>query len=158
MEDFYESVFEAKQIVKFSIIWCYSVSWKLVVKQEFLSLHGFYCFHKILILCKSVPVGLDTAIFIFSGVFRIKDKSAFAVHRYLIFRSFRLDQLRGFPRLFGGDLFLLDEPFAALDEQLRHDLAKKLKEYLHARGASAILVTHNREDAEIIADRIVTLS
>ena len=60
--------------------------------------------------------------------------------------------------VFGGDLFLLDEPFAALDEQLRHDLAKKLKGYLHARGASAILVTHNREDAEMIADRIVTLS
>lgn len=59
---------------------------------------------------------------------------------------------------FGGDLFLLDEPFAALDEDLRHDLALKLKEYLHSRGASAILVTHNREDAESIADRILALS
>ena len=59
---------------------------------------------------------------------------------------------------YGGDLFLLDEPFAALDEDLRHDLALKLKEYLHSRGASAILVTHNREDAESIADRILTLT
>jgi ABC-type nitrate/sulfonate/bicarbonate transport system ATPase subunit len=59
---------------------------------------------------------------------------------------------------YGGDLFLLDEPFAALDENLRHDLAEKLKEYLRARGASAILVTHNKEDAESIADRILTLS
>jgi NitT/TauT family transport system ATP-binding protein len=59
---------------------------------------------------------------------------------------------------YGGDLFLLDEPFAALDENLRHNLAEKLKEYLHARGASAILVTHNKEDAESIADRILTLS
>ncbi len=59
---------------------------------------------------------------------------------------------------YGGDLFLLDEPFAALDEDLRHDLAAKLKEYLRARGASAILVTHNREDAESIADRILTLT
>ena len=57
---------------------------------------------------------------------------------------------------YGGDLFLLDEPFAALDEDLRRDLAIKIKDYLRARGASAILVTHNREDAEIIADRILT--
>ena len=59
---------------------------------------------------------------------------------------------------FGGDLFLLDEPFAALDEDLRHSLTQKVKEYLNARGASAILVTHNKEDAESIADRILTLS
>ncbi len=58
---------------------------------------------------------------------------------------------------FGGDLFLLDEPFAALDEELRHSLAAKLKDFLAARGASAILVTHNKEDAEGIADRILVL-
>ena len=57
---------------------------------------------------------------------------------------------------YGGDLFLLDEPFAALDEDLRRDLAIKIKDYLRARGSSAILVTHNREDAEMIADRILT--
>ncbi len=59
---------------------------------------------------------------------------------------------------FGGDLFLLDEPFAALDEELRRELTVKIKDYLRARGTSAILVTHNREDAEQIADRILTLS
>ena len=59
---------------------------------------------------------------------------------------------------FGGDLFLFDEPFAALDEDLRHTLAIKLKDYLRLQNASAILVTHNREDAEQIADRILTLS
>ena len=59
--------------------------------------------------------------------------------------------------VYGGDLFLFDEPFAALDEDLRHDLTAKIKEYLRARGASAILVTHNKEDAAEIADRILTL-
>ena len=58
---------------------------------------------------------------------------------------------------FGGDLFLLDEPFAALDEELRHSLATKLKDFLAARGAAAVLVTHNKEDAEGIADRILVL-
>ena len=56
---------------------------------------------------------------------------------------------------YGGDLFLLDEPFAALDEDLRRDLAIKIKDYLRSRGSSTILVTHNREDAEMIADRIL---
>lgn len=59
--------------------------------------------------------------------------------------------------VFEGDLFLFDEPFAALDEELRHTLTSKIKDYLRARGSSAILVTHNREDAENIADRILTL-
>ena len=58
---------------------------------------------------------------------------------------------------FGGDLFLFDEPFAALDEKLRRDLTIKLKEYLRSRGASAVFVTHNKEDAAEIADRILTL-
>lgn len=57
---------------------------------------------------------------------------------------------------FGGDLFLLDEPFAALDEDLRHTLSTKIKNYLRERGASAILITHNREDADLIADRVIT--
>ena len=59
---------------------------------------------------------------------------------------------------YGGDIFLLDEPFAALDEDLRRSLGETLKEYLRANNASAILVTHNKEDAERIADRILTLS
>ena len=54
---------------------------------------------------------------------------------------------------FGGNLFLLDEPFAALDAELRHNLSRKIKQHLRKSGASAILVTHNREDAKIIADR-----
>ena len=57
---------------------------------------------------------------------------------------------------YGGDLFLFDEPFAALDKELRHALSAKIKNYLNKRGASAIFVTHNREDAKHIADRIIT--
>ena len=58
--------------------------------------------------------------------------------------------------VFGGDLFLLDEPFAALDEELRCNLARKIKDYLKEHGASAILVTHNREDAALLADRVIS--
>ena len=57
----------------------------------------------------------------------------------------------------GGDLFLLDEPFSALNEALRHSLAEKLKVIFKERGISAILVTHQLSDAEILADRIVKI-
>ena len=60
--------------------------------------------------------------------------------------------------LYGGDLFLMDEPFSALDEALSKELAKKLRAALQEKGASAILVTHQTEVAELFADRIIHLS
>ena len=57
--------------------------------------------------------------------------------------------------LYGGELFLLDEPFSALDQELSTALAKKLREHLKNTGASAILITHRREDALILADRVI---
>ena len=57
--------------------------------------------------------------------------------------------------LFAGDLFLLDEPFAALDADLRMELSKRLREHLKSTNRSAILVTHQEDDAKLFADRIV---
>lgn len=59
--------------------------------------------------------------------------------------------------LWGGDLFLLDEPFSALDEELRTRLTCELRDYFKQNGISAILVTHQSTDAEIFADRILRL-
>ena len=59
--------------------------------------------------------------------------------------------------VYGGDLMLLDEPFAALNEELRTQLLHRLKARLKQTGSSAILVTHQREDAEAFADRIFRL-
>jgi len=59
--------------------------------------------------------------------------------------------------IFDGDLFLLDEPFSALDEELRVTLTKRLRAHLKEKGASAILVTHQASDTEIFADRTITL-
>ncbi len=58
---------------------------------------------------------------------------------------------------YGGDLFLLDEPFASLDEELRADLIPKLRNLLLEQGASAILVSHHPADTELFADRILSL-
>ena len=59
--------------------------------------------------------------------------------------------------LYGGDLMLLDEPFSALDRDLRLSLATSLRTRLKASHCAAILVTHQEEDAKIFADRIISL-
>ena len=59
--------------------------------------------------------------------------------------------------VYGGDLFLLDEPFSALDEQLRTSLADALRKEFKKRGVTAIIVTHSLAEAEAMADRIITL-
>jgi thiamine transport system ATP-binding protein len=52
-------------------------------------------------------------------------------------------------------LLLLDEPLTGLDEHLRSDLAKDLRTALTASHITAILVTHDRNEAAVIADRVV---
>ena len=59
--------------------------------------------------------------------------------------------------IFAGDLFLLDEPFSALDEDLRLSVIDTLSARLRKSGASALLVTHQLTDAEQFADRILRL-
>ncbi len=52
------------------------------------------------------------------------------------------------------ELLLLDEPFSSLDVELRSRLALELREILKARGITAILVTHDQQEAFSIADEI----
>jgi sulfate transport system ATP-binding protein len=54
-------------------------------------------------------------------------------------------------------LLLLDEPFGALDAQVRKDLRRWLRE-LHGRmGLTSIFVTHDQDEALELADRIAVL-
>lgn len=55
------------------------------------------------------------------------------------------------------DLLLLDEPFAALDTQLRTGLRREVAELLRARGTTSLLVTHDQEEALTLADRVAVL-
>lgn len=52
---------------------------------------------------------------------------------------------------------LLDEPFSALDPAIRSDLQLWLREVLTRVRISAVLVTHDVDEALIVADRIVYL-
>lgn len=55
------------------------------------------------------------------------------------------------------DILLLDEPFSAIDFNSRLELVEKLRDYILSSGKSAILVTHNIEEAISISDKIIVL-
>ena len=55
-------------------------------------------------------------------------------------------------------LVLLDEPFSALDTDLRHKLAAQLKEWQHQLGFTAIMVTHDETEAETVGDVIIKIT
>ena len=60
--------------------------------------------------------------------------------------------LAGQPRL-----LLLDEPFSSLDPELRAILRTELSALRRALQLTTIYVTHDREDALALADRVVTM-
>jgi iron(III) transport system ATP-binding protein len=51
-------------------------------------------------------------------------------------------------------LLLLDEPFSNLDGELRRRLSHEVRDILKARGTSAILVTHDQEEALAVSDHV----
>lgn len=53
---------------------------------------------------------------------------------------------------------LLDEPLAALDALRRIELRTALREIIRDAGATAVLVTHDVDEALAFADRVVVLS
>ncbi|MFD9949035.1 ABC transporter ATP-binding protein [Nonomuraea sp. NPDC059023] len=52
---------------------------------------------------------------------------------------------------------LLDEPFAALDLQLRRQLQRELRALHTERGTTFVFVTHDQEEAATLSDRIAVL-
>jgi sulfate transport system ATP-binding protein len=56
------------------------------------------------------------------------------------------------------DVLLLDEPFAALDAQVRGELRSWVRSLQRDLGVTTILVTHDQAEAMEIADRLVILN
>jgi iron(III) transport system ATP-binding protein len=52
---------------------------------------------------------------------------------------------------------LLDEPFAALDAGLRQSLREEVAAILREAGVSAVLVTHDQQEALSLADQVVVM-
>lgn len=57
-----------------------------------------------------------------------------------------------------SEVFLMDEPFSALDEQTRHALDESLFKLWRQRGKTIVFVTHNISEAVLMSSRIVLFS
>ena len=55
------------------------------------------------------------------------------------------------------DVLLLDEPFSNLDASLRARVRAEVRDILREAGATAVLVTHDREEAFSVADRVAVM-
>ena len=55
-------------------------------------------------------------------------------------------------------VLLLDEPFGALDAQVRRDLRRWLRELHKQTGLTTVFVTHDQEEALELADRVAILN
>jgi ABC-type Fe3+/spermidine/putrescine transport system ATPase subunit len=52
---------------------------------------------------------------------------------------------------------LLDEPFSALDAELRQSLRDEFRQHIAAAGMTTLLVTHDEQEARAMASRAVRL-
>ena len=57
-----------------------------------------------------------------------------------------------------SDILLMDEPFSAVDEQMRRKLQEDLLNLLKVENKTVIFVTHSIEEAVYLADQVVILS
>lgn len=55
------------------------------------------------------------------------------------------------------ELLLLDEPFSALDADLRTHTRNEVLQIQQASGIPMILITHDKADAEVLADEVWTM-
>ncbi|MBX3029662.1 MAG: ABC transporter ATP-binding protein [Chloroflexi bacterium] len=54
-------------------------------------------------------------------------------------------------------VLLLDEPFSSLDQALRSTLRDEVRALLRAAGQTAVMVTHDQEEALSMADRVAVM-
>ncbi|HEX5195283.1 MAG TPA: ATP-binding cassette domain-containing protein [Solirubrobacteraceae bacterium] len=56
------------------------------------------------------------------------------------------------------DLILLDEPFSAIDRPVRDALRRQMRRLQRTVGVPTVLVTHDAEEAALLADEIIVLA
>ncbi len=58
----------------------------------------------------------------------------------------------------GPELLLMDEPFSSLDRDLREQLAVEVREVLKRAGVTAILVSHDQQEAFTLSDQVTVIN
>jgi putative spermidine/putrescine transport system ATP-binding protein len=58
----------------------------------------------------------------------------------------------------GPTVMLLDEPFSALDRNLREKMRIELRQILREMNATVIFVTHDQEEALVMSDRVAVMN
>ncbi len=59
--------------------------------------------------------------------------------------------------LYDGDIFIMDEPFKGLDKENKENIIRFIKGYIYEKGKTAIIISHDIEEAKEIADKIILL-
>jgi thiamine transport system ATP-binding protein len=54
-------------------------------------------------------------------------------------------------------LVMLDEPMGSLDRNLRQRLLEQTRQVLEDRGVTALVVTHDRDEAAALSDRLALM-
>ncbi len=106
------------------------------------------------------------------GIQGLKERNDIALN-YL--KLFKVDQLKNkYPHEVSGgeqqrvalaramapnpNILLLDEPFNALDDELKSELHNETKKIFKEKGATVLIVSHNKEEAHFFSDRLITIN
>ena len=98
------------------------------------------------------PAAADTAL----ADVGLQDRGDAYPNRLSLGQQRRLSLARAFA--VQPDLLLMDEPFVSLDPALVAEMMQLFKTLQAAHDVTTILVTHVQEEAQALADRIITLA
>ena len=87
------------------------------------------------------------------GLFKVADLSKKYPHEISAGQQQRVAFARTL--ITNPDILLLDEPFGALDKNLKTELHLETKKIFKDKGLSVLLVTHDQEEAEYFSDRVI---
>ena len=87
------------------------------------------------------------------GLFKVADLSKKYPHEISAGQQQRVAFARAL--ITNPDILLLDEPFGALDKNLKEELHDETKKIFKNKNLSVLLVTHDEEEAKHFSDRIL---